>query len=400
MSIRRWIFAACLAPFLAALGLALVSLPASAGALPSANGPLTSANGPLTSSAGALTSTAATATSHVDGISDQSLPAWDGGFDQSYFAGLFDDAWVHGPGAHVDFARYVVQWNVMSGDYPRYLGEFEAWLDDVASIELKPEIALTSYDGSLPASPREYEFELVEILGRARALGHPIAWLEAWNEPNGQGGEPAAEAAAFTNAASSVCEGEGDCTVIAGDFEDSPGVAAYEDEYVKDLHPVPANWGVHPYYSVEEESETPFETVREHLPNGGKGARIWFTEVAARRCTDFAGRLVENGEAGQARRADWLVNTLMRNARPVHVFYYELLLRAGREPSCETEGSDSALYVPSGDPAEPDSPRRAAAYVWGDGGGSAPGEAGEPGEPGDAFLANAAQATLTGGAEL
>jgi hypothetical protein len=378
VSIRPLVFTA----LLALLSLALGST-ASASAL-------TPANGALTPSVGA-------ATSYVDGISDQSLPAWDGGFEESYFAGLFDDTWVHGPGAHVDFARYVVQWNVISGDYPTYLREFEAWLGDVASIGLKPEIALTSYDGSLPGTPREYETELVKILARARALGEPIGWLEAWNEPNGQGDESARDAAAFTNAASSVCEGEYECTVIAGDFEDSPGVAAYEDEYVSALYPVPTNWGVHPYYSVGEESEAPFETVREHLPNGGAGERIWFTEVAARKCTDFDGDLVESGEGGQARQADWLVNTLIRNARPAHVFYYELLLREGREPECASEGSDSALYVPSGDLAEPDRPRRAAAYIWGDGdgGGSAPGA---PGEPGAAFLANAAAATLTGGA--
>jgi hypothetical protein len=356
--------------------------------------PITPSTGALTATNGALTPSVGAVTSYVDGISDQSLPAWDGGFEESYFAGLFDDTWVHGPGAHVDFARYVVQWNVISGDYPRYLREFEAWLGDVASIGLKPEIALTSYDGSLPGTPREYETELVKILARARALGEPIGWLEAWNEPNGQGEESARAAAAFTNAASSVCEGEYECTVIAGDFEDSPGVAAYEDEYVSDLDPVPTNWGVHPYYSVGEESEAPFETVREHLPNAGAGERIWFTEVAARKCTDFDGDLVENGEAGQARQADWLVNTLIRNARPAHVFYYELLLRDGREPECETEGSDSALYVPSGDPAEPDRPRAAASYIWGAGAPSAPGGAGEPG---DAFLANAAAATLTGG---
>jgi hypothetical protein len=298
------------------------------------------------------------------------------------------------PGAHVSFARYVVQWNVLSGAYPRYLGEFEAWLDDVSSIDLKPEIALTSYDGSLPGSQGEYETALVKILSRARALGHPIGWLEAWNEPNGQGEESAGSAAAFTNAASSVCAGEYDCTVIAGDFEDSPGVAEYEDEYVRDLDPVPTNWGVHPYYSVEAESEAPFRSVREHLPNGGAGERIWFTEVAARRCTDFDGHLVENGEAGQARRADWLVNTLMRDVRPVHVFYYEFLLRTGRSPSCESEGSDSALYVPSGDPAEPDRPRVAAGYIWGAGGESAPGGSGA------AFLANGAQVALTGGGYL
>jgi hypothetical protein len=361
VSIRRPIPAA----LLAALGLALMSPTPSAGA----------------------------ATSHVDGISDQSLPAWDGGFDESYFAGLFDDVWAHGPGAHIEFARYVVQWNVMSGDYPRYLREFEAWLEDVASIDLKPVVALTSYDGVFPGLPSEYRDELVKILGRARALGAPIGWVEAWNEPNGQGGEEAAEAAAFTNAASATCGEEFRCGVIAGDFEDSPGVGAYEEEYVKDLDPVPTDWGVHPYYSVEEESEAPLRVVREHLPNGGAGERIWFTEVAARICTDFAGRLVDNGEAGQARRADWLVNTLIENARPVHVFYYEFLLREGRGPSCASEGSDSALYIPSGDPSEPDRPRSAAGYVW-------DGAAGAPGGSGGAFLANAAQSRLTGGAAL
>jgi hypothetical protein len=373
---------------LATLSLAGVSFTTSAGALTSANGVLGSTKGALGYTKGV--------TSYVDGISDQSLPAWDGDFDQSWFAGLFDDTWVHGPGAHVDFARYVVQWNVMNGDYPRYLREFEAWLNDVGSIDLKPEIALSSYDGSLPGSAGEYRTRLQEILGRARALGEPIGWVEAWNEPNGQGNEPARDAAAFTNAASGVCEGEYECTVIAGDFEDSPDVAAYEQEYIANLDSVPTNWGVHPYYSVEEESEAPYQNVREHLPDKGAGEQIWFTEVAARKCTDFDGELVENGEGGQARQADWLVNTLMENAKPVHVFYYEVLLKERKRPDCRTEGSDSALYEPSGDPAEPDRARAAAAYIWDDGGGSAPGGTGE----GDAFMANAAQATLTGGAGL
>jgi hypothetical protein len=240
VSLRRPILAAFLTALSLTLTFTLIYLTPFAGALTAANG--------------ALTPTRGAATSYVDGISDQSLPAWDAGFEQSWFAGLFDDTWVHGPGAHVAFARYVVQWNVMSGDYPRYLREFEAWIEDVASIGLKPEIALTSYDGLLPGTPSEYEIELVKILARARALGEPIGWLEAWNEPNGQGDESARDAAAFTNVASSVCAGEYACTVIAGDFEDSPGVAAYEDEYVSALHPVPVNWGVHPYYSVGEES--------------------------------------------------------------------------------------------------------------------------------------------------
>jgi hypothetical protein len=347
----------------------------------------------LVASSTSLSAPARAATAYVDGISDQSLPAWDGGFYHGYFTGLFNDAWVNGPDSHITLARYVVQWNVLSGKYSRYLSEFEAWLSDVTTIDLQPEIALTSYDGVYPSSPSEYQIRLEQILARVSAMGHPVRYLEAWNEPNDQGEESAANAANFTNAASATCGAGYGCTVIAGDFEDSPNVAGYEDQYVKGLDPVPVDWGVHPYYSVEEESEAPFANVREHLPNGGVGERIWFTEIAARRCSDFGGNLMENGEVGQARRANWLVNTLIKNVRPEHVFYYEFLLRERRQPSCESEGSDGALYTPSSDPAEPDRPRLAASYIWG--GGSAMGAYSD--ESSAAFMPNAAQATLTGG---
>ena len=50
---------------------------------------------------------------------------------------------------------------------------------------------------------------------------------------------------------------------------------------------------MHPYWSVEELSETPYLSFLENLPHGGAGARIWITEVAARRCTDYNGDLRE-----------------------------------------------------------------------------------------------------------
>jgi hypothetical protein len=337
----------------------------------------------------ALAPSAQAAGAYVDGISDQSIPSWDGGFQGSYFAGLFRDVWVGGPASHVTLARYVVQWNAMSGNYPRYRSEFEAWLRDVASMGLIPEIALTSYDGIRPGSLREYRPQLEQVLGRARELGHSIRYVEAWNEPNNQGSEPAVTAARFTNAASDVCEREYDCTVVAGNFEDSANVAAYEREYIANLDPVPTIWGVHPYNSVEEQSEAPFSSFRENLPDGGAGDQIWFTEIAARECSDFAGRLVENGELGQAQRADWLVNTLMRNAKPEHVFYYEFLLKDHRRPSCQAEGSDGALYLPTNDPVEPDRPRLAASYIW-------DGESEPLGYLGGAFMANPARRALTG----
>ena len=110
-------------------------------------------------------------------------------------------------------------------------------------------------------------------------------YLEAWNEPNSQGKESAVKAAEFTNGAYAACEHGYGCTIIAGNFEDNPKLPAYQEEYVKDLHPLPAIWGVHPYYSVEGESEEPFLTFREHLPNRGVGEQIWFTEIGALYCT-------------------------------------------------------------------------------------------------------------------
>jgi hypothetical protein len=357
-----------------------------------------------TSASASQSPPASTGTPYVDGISDQSIPTWDGaagwdgGFSGSYFARLFHEAWVGSPPSHITLARYVVQWNAIAESEqgkPDYLRRFESWLRDVAGIGLIPDLALTSYTGEYPSSPGDYQAQLRELLDRAQAIGHPIRYLEAWNEPNNQGNESALNAADFTNSASATCgEDSYSCVVIAGNFEDSPDVASYELQYIENLDPVPSIWGVHPYYSVEEEREAPFQNVREHLPNRGVGEQIWFTEISARECSDFDGHLLDNGELGQAQRADWLVNTLMRNAKPAHVFYYEFLLGERRRPSCLTEGSDGALYLPSADRSTPDRPRLAAGYIWdgGSDGGSA-----LWGFPGGAFAANAEATLLTGG---
>ncbi len=311
-----------------------------------------------------VSASASAATAYVDGISDQSLPYWDNAFPGGYFAGFFRNNWVSSPQSHIVLARYVLQWNVMSGSYPTYQAEFEAWLTDIGSLGITPDLALTSYDGVYPGSSVEYRTRLEQVLSFARTKGHAIRFVEPWNEPNNQGHESAVNAAHFTNEAYSLCESGYSCTVVAGNLEDSPSVGAYENEYKAALNPVPTIWGVHPYYSVEERSEAPIQRFVEHLPNGGSGEQLWFTEVAARKCTDFNGNFVGNGEIGQAERAKWLVNTLIHNRRPEHVFYYEFLLKNRRQPECRSEGADDALFLPGSDPNAPDYPRPAASYIW------------------------------------
>lgn len=322
-------------------------------------------------------------TPYVDGISDQSLPAWDGDFSESYFARLFSAVWVRG--GHIRLARYVAQWDLMreasggANSHGDYHEKLEAWLTDVGSLGLVPEIALTSYDGVYPQTLGEYQTRLSELLDLARAMGHPVRYVEAWNEPNGQGAQTAAHAAQLTNSAAALCAQEAyDCTVVAGNLLDGPGVGAYEQEYERALDFRPTIWGVHPYYSVELESEAPLQSFIENLPGGGAGERIWFTEVAAHACTDFGGRLVDNGELGQDRRTRWLVDTLMRNRKPEHVFYYAFLLSERRQPGCAGEPEDDALYQPSAAPGTPDAPRPAASYIWDGQAGALAAECGEP----------------------
>lgn len=297
----------------------------------------------------------------VDGISDQNIPYWDGGFYDSYFAGLFQRDWVADD--QIRYARYVVQWNVMSGAYAEKRADFEIWLQDVASLGLTPDIALTSYDRVYPRSPGEYALRLGQILTQARALGHPLPYVEAWNEPNNQGHLTAAVAADLANAAHALCALAYGCTVIAGDFEDAPGLPRYERQYERNLAMSTPIWGVHPYRSVEAMSEAPYLAFLRNLPHADAGQQVWITEIAARECTDYDGVLHEHEEAGQARRAAWLLDRLMANHPPAHAFYYEFLLGGSRQPGCGAEPEDGALYVPVAAPSVADRPRAAAVVL-------------------------------------
>jgi hypothetical protein len=308
----------------------------------------------------ALMSTRVSAgTLYIDGISDQSLPEWDGSFAGSPFASFFRSRWARGASGQISLARYVVQWDAMAegstgphagGDYRE---RFEAWLEDVRSLGLTPVLALTSYDRVYPHSPAEYRAGLEAILNRAAAIGYPISYLEPWNEPNGQGSEDALSAAAFANIASELCAQMRSCSVVAGDFEDRSSATAYAQEYERALSFSPVIWGVHPYVSVQSHSDGSLLRLVSALPASGAGRQIWFTEVGALYCA--RGRV--RGEARQARDASYLLNTLLRDPAlaPAHVFYYGFLFGNHASAPCAAGGGeDTELYGSS------DAPRAAA----------------------------------------
>jgi hypothetical protein len=299
------------------------------------------------------------ATRYVDGISDQSIPAWDGGFTGGYFAEYFSSNWI--VDGHIREARYVVQWDVMSepsrgpdasGDYRE---RFEAWYRDAASLGLTLDVSLTAYAGGLP-SPGEYRLQL----GRLLHAFDSIRYLEAWNEPNFTLGLSPSLADEYTNSASALCAAQGTCTVIAGNLLDDAGMVGYERRYLGGLVPLPRLWGVHPYHAVSDHSETAILAFVKTLPGEGAGEQIWFTEVGAYACR----RSAPGGEAAQAQDAAWLTGELMPTVKPAHVFYYEFLYKERRPPPCDSAEADTALYLPSDDPNVPDAPRAAASFIF------------------------------------
>jgi hypothetical protein len=316
---------------------------------------------PCARAAGAAVVSSPSPASVVDGISDQSLPAWDGAFATSALAGeLRPDALGAATARQIAFARYVVQWDALlhrsgSGDYA---ARFDAWLSDVASVGLLPVVALTSYDGSRPVSAAAYAAGLRALLAGAAAAGHPLGFVEPWNEPNGQGAATAATAAGYANAAAAICTRAGGCQLIAGDFADSAGAASYALAYRRALTFDPTAWGVHPYGAVARHDLASLRALLAALPAGtAAGRRLWITEVAALRCRHG----VVLGDGSQARDASFLVDRLLSDPAlaPVHTFYYGLQFRdRSGAPCSRTGGDDGELFGADG------APRAAAAIVF------------------------------------
>jgi hypothetical protein len=291
-------------------------------------------------------------TAYVDGVSDQGLMSWSGGFSEGggpdpAFASYFDGSWAHGPSTHIKLARYVVQWDVMGGaGYPEELANLQRWYAHATALGLTPDVALDNYNCegcTLPQAPAEYD-EALQALFRAFP---EIAIVEAWNEPNDSHYSsyvPPELAAGFTNAAYAFCRGHG-CTTVAGDLLDSEAnMLEYERQYESYLNPRdPGNWGIHPYHAVKYMSAETVASFREALPDAATDS-IWFTEVGAYYCEAGAAY----GEGPQIQQARFLVDELMPEFQPEHVFYYEMAWRYDEPPPCADGQADTALYAARG----------------------------------------------------
>lgn len=320
------------------------------------------------------TSARAAGTPYVDGISDQNVPYWNGDFwnggpPASAFGRVLAADLTRTPGLRLRYARYVVAYDVMCDQTGPAFATFGAWLRDVESLGLVPDVAFWygDFDGNrcprlplIPTSAAQYNGTASGGAVAALLARFPvIRTIEPWNEPNdGRGPDVApATAAAFWLAVHADCGGSGCDAVIAGDFSDSlRNLAAYERAYVAALGGVdPLDWGIHPYAAVNDLETTPVSVFEEGLPSPATD-RVWYTEVGAFYCTRTrsaaTGQSPASLDAHQRQRAQYLVHTLMAPPfAPVHVFYYEFMFKDNAPGPCVT--NDTALFEPAGPPGTP-----------------------------------------------
>lgn len=312
---------------------------------------------------------ASAGTPYVDGISDQSLPHWNGAaddeasFKSSYFANLFYTSWMGGnPASHIKLARYAVRWNVMSDPSGEPYRTFAAWYRDAGHVlGLTLDVAIYNPEGPLP-SAAEYRTQVEKLLH-----AFPVPYVEAWNEPNDEGVTPSA-AASYWRQAHAVCAERG-CTAIAGDllderYPEGTGVndsnperldqVRYEEAYEAALEGVsPEDWGFHPYAAIKYRTKAPVEAFKEHLPRAGD--HIWFTEAGAYACQMGVG---ESSEESQREGAEYLANTLIPAFAPTHAFYYGFMYAWNEETPCAKD-SNTSLYDYR------NQPRPAASVIYG-----------------------------------
>jgi len=312
---------------------------------------------------------ASAGTTRVDGISDQSLPHWNGAgdeeasFESSYFANLFHTSWIGGgPASHIKLARYAVRWNVMSDPSGEPYRTFAAWYRDAGHVlGLTLDVAIYNPEGPLP-SAAEYRIQVEKLLHT-----FPVPYLEAWNEPNDEGVTPSA-AASYWQQAHAVCVERG-CTAIAGDLLDEryPAGSEVSDRNPENLNQVryeeaygaalqgadPEDWGFHPYAAIKYRTKTPVESFKAHLPRAGD--RIWFTEAGAYVCQMGIG---ESSEERQREGAEYLADTLIPTFAPTHAFYFGFMYAWNEETPCAKD-SNTSLYD------DRNRPRTAAGVIYG-----------------------------------
>jgi hypothetical protein len=169
-------------------------------------------------------------------------------------------------------ARIVLPWDIAQAD-PARLG---TWVEEAESRGIEPFVALgkASSDrcpGSPCVLPSDAQYRTA--FDQLHQLFPSIRVFTAWNEPNHAREPTAHDPAAAAHYADIVAEECPDCTVVAADVLDGPGMGAYLSFYRAALTSNPSVWGLHNYYDT-----TYFQTSGTDSFLAAVDGRVWLSE--------------------------------------------------------------------------------------------------------------------------
>jgi hypothetical protein len=169
-------------------------------------------------------------------------------------------------------ARIVLPWDIVQADPLR----LAVWVHELEARGIEPFVALgKAASDRCPGSPCVLPSDAAYRIAfdQLHQLFPSIRVFTAWNEPNHAREPTAHDPAAAAHYADIVAEECPECTVVAGDVLDGPGMLAYLSFYKAALQSSPSVWGLHNYYDT-----TYFQTTGTKSFLAAVDGRVWLSE--------------------------------------------------------------------------------------------------------------------------
>ena len=210
----------------------------------------------------------------------------------------------------IDKVRLVVAYDATRVRFERELAD--NWLKQASLVKAEPFVTF----GHSRVNPEKLpSVEEYRAAFRAFAKRYPDVRVYApWNEIN-HNTQPTADAprraAEYYNVMREECP---DCTVLAGDVLDQPGMGSYLKRYVRHLDGAPEIWGLHNYADTNRFRDSGLK----ELLAAVKGD-VWLTETGG--LVQF-GRSFPRDEARAARALRYALKLARDNERVKRVYLY------------------------------------------------------------------------------
>ena len=210
----------------------------------------------------------------------------------------------------IDKVRLVAPYDTTRVRFEREL--VDNWLAQAKAVDAEPFVTFGHSRVSPKKLPSVSEYRRAFRAFRER---YPDVRVYApWNEIN-HASQPTAgaprRAAEYYNVVKEECE---ECTVLAGDVLDQPGMASYLERYARHIDGEPEIWGLHNYADTNRFRDRGLKELLAAVPGD-----VWLTETGG--LVQF-GRSFPRDEARAARALRYALKLARDNERVQRVYLY------------------------------------------------------------------------------